>query len=153
MKPSDVCFQLCNCSRFFFEIEPPLQRGIDGQDAPSIAEAISVSSASETISVQVSDRRGSVFDEAYTDLVSGTPQHFGAMNPSFDGDVQFKSVDYWRSRKKFKPGAGSRNFVYDAINRGTHFTKIREPMQITFHHPTTNRFDKSLPVMASRARP
>jgi hypothetical protein len=146
-------FSTLQLFEIFFEIEPPLQRGIDGQDAPSIAEAISVSSASETISVQVSDRRGSVFDEAYTDFVSGTPQHFGAMNPSFDGDVQFKSVDYWRSRKKFEPGAGIRNIVYDAFNRGTRFTKIREPMQITFHDPTTNRFDKSPPVMASRARP
>jgi hypothetical protein len=74
------------------------------------------------------------------------------MNPSFDGDVQFNGVDYWRSREKFKPGAGIRNIVYDAFNRGTRFTKIRKPMQVTFHDPATNRFVKSPPVLASTSR-
>jgi hypothetical protein len=50
--------------------------------------------ANDTILVQVSDRRGSAFAEAYTDFVSSTPQHFGAMN-----------LAYWWSREKFKPGA------------------------------------------------
>jgi hypothetical protein len=61
--------------------------------------------ANDTILVQVSDRRGSAFAEAYTDFVSSTPQHFGAMNLAYDRDLQFNSVDYWWSREKFKPGA------------------------------------------------
>jgi hypothetical protein len=99
--------------------------------------AISLSVATETIPIQVSDGRSSVFDEAYADFVRSAPQHFGAINPSFAGDVQFNDVDHWRSRHKSKPGAGVRNIVYDAFNRGTRFAKIREPMQITFHDPAT----------------
>ena len=57
---------------------------------------ISLSFANDTILIEVSDRRGSVFDEAYTEFVSSAPQHFRAINPSFAGDVQFNGVDYWR---------------------------------------------------------
>ena len=115
--------------------------------------SLSLQIANDTIPVQVSDRRGRAFYEVYADFVSGAPKYVSAINPSFDGDVQFNSVDRWRGTEKFEPGAGVRNIVYDAFNRGTRFTKIREPMQITSRDPTTNRFDKSPPVMASRARP
>jgi hypothetical protein len=43
--------------------------------------------ASETIRVQVSDRRGNVFYEAYADFGGDSPQYFGLMNPSINGDV------------------------------------------------------------------
>lgn len=62
---------------------------------------ISWSFANDTVPIEVTDRRGSVFDEAYADLVSSPPQHFGAMNSSFARDVQFNGVDYWRSRDEF----------------------------------------------------
>jgi len=62
---------------------------------------ISLSFASDAIAIQVSYRRGSIFGEAYTRFVSRAPQHFGAINPSFAGHVQFNGVDCWRSREKF----------------------------------------------------
>jgi hypothetical protein len=64
---------------------------------------ISLSFASDSFPVQVSCRRGSIFDEAYTHFVSSAPQRFGAINPSFAKDVKFNGVDRWRSREKFSP--------------------------------------------------
>ena len=112
---------------------------------------ISLSSqiANDTIPVQVSDRRGRAFYEVYADFVSGAPKYVSAINPSFDGDVQFNSVDRWRGTEKFEPGAGVRNIVYYALNCGTRSTEVDEPTQITFHDPATIRSDKSRPASAS----